>query len=170
MKRQHLKICLCYITFLLAVPSVLAAGQFKVIRIHAGDTVTAYGQDIEIIVTLLGIDAPESSMKYGQPAQPYSKQAKEFLSELILNKDVEIKGYGLDPFNRILGVIYVNGVNVNLEMLKAGLAEVYRGRSAGNDIMPYRRAEAQAQAAKRGIWSLGKYYVSPKDWRRKHEQ
>ena len=59
MKRRHLKICLCFCAFLSAVPSGLFAGQFKVIRVQDGDTVTAYGQDIEITVALLGIDAPE---------------------------------------------------------------------------------------------------------------
>jgi len=158
-----------WIVFLLAVPVMSSAGSFKVIRIYDGDTLTAYGHDMEIKVRLLGIDAPELSVKFGQPEQPFSKEAKTFLEELILNKQVDINGFGLDASNRVLGVITVDGINVNLEMVKAGLAEVCRNRSTGNNIVLYRRAEADAQNAKRGMWSLGKYYVSPKDWRKKHE-
>jgi endonuclease YncB( thermonuclease family) len=45
-----------------------------------------------------------------------------------LNKTVEIKGYGLDRYNRIFGVVYYYGMDINLELIKAGLAEVYRGK------------------------------------------
>ena len=86
---------------------------------------------------------------------------------MILNKTVDIKGYGLGPYNRILGVIFLNGMNVNLEMIRAGLAEVYRGKPPkGFDIAPYRQAEKEAQEMKRGMWRLGDKYISPKDWRR----
>jgi len=37
-------------------------------------------------------------------------------------------GYGLDRYSRMSGVVYVGDKNLNLEMIKEGLAEVYRGR------------------------------------------
>ena len=52
-------------------------------------------------------------------------------------------------------------------MIEAGLAEVYRGKSPkGLDLRPYKKAEYGARRRKLGIWSLGKDYVSPMDWRR----
>jgi len=58
---------------------------------------------------------------------------------------------------------------VNLEMVKAGLAEVYRGRPAkGLDVKPYWNAEAEAKKAGIGMWSLGDKYISPKEWRKMH--
>ncbi len=90
--------------------------------------------------------------------QPYSVQAKKFLAGMVLNKTVDIKGYGLGHYNRILGVLYVNGNNVNIEMVKASLAEVYRGKPPrGFDLKPYSQAEAEAKKAKRGIWFLVPY-------------
>ncbi len=47
---------------------------------------------------------------------------------MVLYKTVDIKGYGLDRYGRILGVVFVDGKNVNLELVKSGLAEVYRGK------------------------------------------
>jgi micrococcal nuclease len=41
-----------------------------------------------------------------------------------------IKEYGTDRYGRILGLAFADGTNVNLEMVKAGLAEVYRGKHA----------------------------------------
>jgi endonuclease YncB( thermonuclease family) len=63
--------------------------------------------------------------------------------------------------------VYVDGMDVNLEMVIVGLAEVYRGRPAkGLDLEPYLKAEAEARDADQGIWSLGNDYISPRKWRR----
>jgi endonuclease YncB( thermonuclease family) len=65
-------------------------------------------------------------------------------------------------------VVYVNGANANLEMVKAGLAEVYRGKPApGFDNDPYLEAEKEARKTAHGMWSLGDKYISPRDWRRR---
>jgi micrococcal nuclease len=57
--------------------------------------------------------------------------------------------------------------NVNLEMVRAGLAEVYRGPPAkGLNLEPYWKAEKEAREAGREMWSLGDKYISPREWRR----
>ena len=154
-------------TLILLLSSFSFAGQFKITRVNDGDTVKAEGHDIEITVRLVGIDAPETSKKKREPGQPYSQQAKKYLADLVLNKTVDIKGYGLDRYNRILGVIFHDGKNINLEMVKAGLAEVYRGKPPRDLAMePYLEAEKRAKEALKGMWSLGDKYVSPKEWRK----
>jgi len=51
---------------------------------------------------------------------------------------VDIKSYGQDRYGRTLAVVFVDGKNVNLEMIKAGLAEVYRGPPASSlDLDPF---------------------------------
>jgi len=164
------KIVLFLISFLFILPSPSLAGQFKVTRVYDGDTIKAKGHDITIKVRLVGIDTPETRKKKKSRGQPYSQHTKKYLAGLILNNIVDIRGYGLDRYNRILGVIYLNGKNINLEMVKAGLAEVYRGRlPRGFDSTPYLRAEAKAKEAKKGMWSQGYKYISPKDWRKLHK-
>jgi endonuclease YncB( thermonuclease family) len=55
-------------------------------------------------------------------------------------------------------------------MVKAGLAEIYRGRPAqGFENKPYQKAEAEAREAKLNMWSLGDKYISPKKWRKMHK-
>ena len=165
--RRH-KITLFLLALTLIIPSISSAGQFKVTRVYDGDTVKAYSHDIEIKVRLVCIDAPETSRKKGDPGQPYSQQAKKYLAGLVLNKLVDIKGYGLGRYNRILGVIYLGDQNINLEMIRAGLAEVYRGKPPrGLDVEPYLQAEKRATDANKGMWSLGDKYVSPRDWRKR---
>ena len=64
----------------------------------------------------------------------------------------------------MLGIIYVDGLNINLEMVKKGYAEVYRGRHKF-DIRPFWAAEKEAKAKKLKIWSQDNY-ISPKEWRK----
>jgi len=71
---------------------------------------------------------------------------------MILNKTVDIKGYGLGPYNRILSVIHLGDKNVNLEMGKAGYAEVYRGKPPrGLNVGPFQQAEAEAKNSGRAV-------------------
>ena len=149
------------------LPLVSLAGQFKVTRVYDGGTVKAEGHDIEIKIRLVGIDAPGTAKGKGKPGQPYSQKAKKYLAKMVLNKVVDVKGYGLGPYNRVLGVITSEGQNVNLDMVKAGLAEVYRGRAPHKfPLLPYWQAEKEAKDDKRGMWSLGDEYISPKAWRK----
>lgn len=160
-------IALLMFALLLLFPARSSAIYLKVVRVYDGDTVKAAGQDIEIKVRLAGIDAPETPHMKHQAGQPFGDASKKFLAGLVLNKDVEIKGYGLGPNNRVIGEIFIDGKNVNQEMIRAGLAEVYKGQSPRElDLEPYRRLEAEARNAGLGIWSQGNNYTSPIAWRR----
>lgn len=107
------------------------------------------------------------SHKKGEPGQPFSQQSTKFLAGMVLNKTVTIKEYGHDRYGRTLAIVVIDDKNVNLEMVKAGLAEVYRGEHAsGFDPIPYLEAEKRARAEKKGMWIQGDKHVSPRDWRR----
>ena len=155
------------VVYLMLLHGIAHAGQFKVMRIYDGDTLRAKGYGIEIKVNLIGIDAPEISIKKNEPSQPYGQQAKKFLATMVLDKKVTIKGYGTDKYNRVLGVVYIDDKNVNIEMIKAGLAEFDRSNTPKLfDPMPYQLAATAAKKAEEGMWSLGDRYMSPREWRR----
>ena len=159
------------VVFLLAVSASSFAGQFKVTRVTDGDTVKVTGNDVKMTIRLVGIDAPETSKKKNEPGQPFSQKSTKHLAGLVLNKSVEIKSYGTDRYGRTLGIVFDSGKNANLEMVKAGLAEVYRGKPAdGLNLEPYWNAEAEAKKTGIGMWSLGDKYISPKEWRRIHRK
>ena len=155
------------IILIFILPAVCFASQFKVTRVTDGDTIKVTNNGTKSTIRLVGIDAPELSKKKNEPGQPYSKKSTKHLASLVLNKTVEIKSYGQDRYGRTLGVVFVDGMNVNLEMVKQGLAEVYRGRSVkGLDNKPYLKAEAEARESKLNMWSLGDKYISPREWRK----
>ena len=143
------------------------AGQYEVTRVTDGDTIQVMAGGTKTTVRLVGIDAPEVSHSKNQPGQPFGKVAAKHLAAMVLNKTVEIKSYGADRYGRTLAEVIMDNRNINFEMVQAGLSEGYWGKPAsGLDMAPYRKAEEEAKAAKRGMWVLGDKYVSPKDYRR----
>jgi endonuclease YncB( thermonuclease family) len=132
---------------LLIIAQPVSGSQYKVTRVHDGDTITVRAGSSELTLRLVGIDAPETSKKKREPGQPSSQQATKHLAGLVLNKVVEIKEYGHDRYGRTLAVVFLEGKNINLEMVKAGLAEVYRGGHATTQILT---RHSFTQSGKRG--------------------
>jgi micrococcal nuclease len=152
---------------LFASSGVCIAGEYRVARVVDGDTIVVKDGDARTTIRLVGIDAPEVSHKKREPGQPFSQKSAQHLAGLVLNKVVTVKSFGPDRYGRILGEVFVSGKNINLEMVKSGLAEAYRGTPPkGQNMGPYWKAEAEAKKAGEGMWVLGAKYVSPRDWRK----
>lgn len=64
------------------------------------------------------VDTPERG-------QPGYDEAKRFMVNTVLDKDVVLDVEKLDKYGRYLAEIYVNGVNVNDLLLSTGLAKPY---------------------------------------------
>ena len=144
-------------------------GNFEVLKVYDGDSIKVKGYNLIFMVRLVGIDAPETGGK-SYPGQPFSNKAKTFLTDRITGQKVILKSYGMGGYNRQLAEVFFNNKNINLEILKNGLAEIYKGRPAkGINISLYRDAESQAKKEHKGIWSLKPSdYKSPKQWRKEH--
>jgi endonuclease YncB( thermonuclease family) len=165
MRRSVLFIAI--VAFLFVNSAYTFAGQYEVTRVSDGDTIQVMAGGTKTTIRLVGIDAPEVSHSKNQPGQPFGKVAAKHLAAMVLNKTVEIKSYGADRYGRTLAEVVLENRNINIEMVQAGLSEGYRGKPAsGLDMAPYRKAEEEAKASKRGMWVLGDKYVSPRDYRR----
>ena len=141
---------------------------FKAVRIYDGDSLKVSGAGLTLMVRLVGIDAPETGGRK-HPAQPFSRQAKEAFSRMITHTTFTLKSYGTGSYNRVLAELFAGGRNVNLELLRLGVAEVYQGKMpAGLDRAAYLDAQKEARQHQRGIWSLGSRYESPRLWRKRH--
>ena len=93
-------------------------------------------------IRLYGIDAPESHQAFGQ-------KSKHHLSSLVFGKDVRVAYTKRDKYGRILGTVYVDGKDVNLEMIRAGLAWHYK---RFDSTPAYAAAELEARQNRRGLW------------------
>lgn len=126
----------------------------KVVGISDGDTLTCLYQQRQLKIRLLYIDTPESGQAYGNVA-------KKALSDRVFGKTVNLDIKNNDRYGRTLAVVYLGSENINLTLVKIGLAWAYRG----NTQKIYLNAEEQAKQQKLGLWA-DKNPVNPSDWRK----
>jgi endonuclease YncB( thermonuclease family) len=100
-------------------------------------------------VHLYGIDAPELSQIFG-------KWAEWFLSDLVYKKVIRIEPEEADRYGSIIGVAFVNGINVNREIVKFGLAWVDRRYCEKPFCAKWLELEDVARKASIGLWSQEK--------------
>ncbi|MBF0169837.1 MAG: thermonuclease family protein [Nitrospinae bacterium] len=140
--------------------------------VEDGDTLTIKDDRGKAIrVQLAYLDAPDLDVKSGE-AQPLHAESKKKLEELTLGKALIVEKLEVDRFGRILGMVFLDKLNVNLEMLRLGLAEIYfpvrvhPERYNAYYITDFRQTEARAKERKVGIWGRPDY-VSPYQFRRR---
>jgi endonuclease YncB( thermonuclease family) len=135
--------------------------QGRVVGVADGDTVTVLDDHrVQHKVRLAGIDAPEKGMPYGQ-------RSKQYLSDLVYGKTVTLEGDKVDRYGRTVAKVILNGQDVNLAQIAAGMAwhyKKYDREQTANDRMLYGAEELNARAARRGLWGDPKP-VAPWDWR-----
>jgi len=133
----------------------------KVIQVADGDTITILDStNQQLKIRLGGIDAPEKAQAFGQ-------RSKEYLSGLVQGQQVIVETSKKDKYGRHVGHVLLNGQDVNLEQLRAGLAWYYREyeRELTPDLRKnYAMAEAEAKEARMGLWSDAQP-VPPWQWR-----
>ncbi|EAI0687881.1 thermonuclease [Campylobacter upsaliensis] len=135
----------------------------KVSKVIDGDTIellaktskeNPYNHITKLKIRLYGIDAPELKQAYG-------KEAKEYLSALVLKQEVGLIIENKDKYERIVGTIFLKGKDINKEMVKNGYAHAYESFSK-----KYLAEQADAKMFKLGLWQDEKA-VKPSEFRRK---
>ena len=113
----------------------------KVIRVADGDTITILDpSNTQLKIRLNKIDAPEKSQAFGQ-------RSKQHLSDIVFGKSVTVTWDETDRYGRILGTVWLDGRDINLQMVRDGLAWHYKRY----DSTPvYAQAETDARASRRG--------------------
>ena len=130
-------------------------------RVIDGDTITINNAKIRFS----GIDAPEKNY-YGQtqfckgPKGVWAcgKKASSKLKKLINGQEVQCTDEGKDRYGRTLSICYANGVDLQAEMVRSGMAVAYLRYSNR-----YENEMVEAMVAQVGIW--GGPFVEPEQWR-----
>ena len=121
----------------------------RVVRVTDGDTIVVLDANKQQHkIRLQGIDAPERGQDFGT-------KSKEHLSELVAGKTVEVDYSKYDRYGRTLGMVLLNGEDVNLEQVEVGLAwhyKKYQGEQSNADRVKYSDAELEARRHKLGLW------------------
>lgn len=115
-------------------------------RVIDGDTIEITGRHVR----LEGIDAPEHGQRCGRwlvGTWDCGARATEALSALIARRPVTCESRGNDKYGRMLAICFVDGKDINAEMVREGYAWAFVRYSR-----TYVRQEAEARAARIGIW------------------
>lgn len=112
-------------------------------------------------IRLFGIDAPEGLQSCTRDGRDWAcgNEAARTLRGLTGDRTVTCTQRDVDDYGRIVAVCRSGGVDLAAEMARAGFATAYRRYSSD-----YVDEEADARAARRGIWS-GEF-MPPEAYRR----
>lgn len=142
--------------FALADPArLLAAIDGDSLRVELGGKIEE--------VRLIGIDAPEGRQRFGD-------QARSHVLRLCIDRELRLEydAERRDRYGRLLAYVHAGDVMVNEEMIRAGLALPLPVKPNTAHAKRFRRAEAEARAARRGFWAEGGLDMTPAQWRKKH--
>ena len=135
---------LVYLLWQVFLPNFVQADfTGKVVGVSDGDTLTIKYKKLKVKVRLQNIDAPERG-------QPYADASKNMLKALVLHKKVTLRGNEqMDQYNRALGVVELDGLNINAMMVEMGWAWVYTRYNTDESL---KILEAKARHERRGLW------------------
>lgn len=122
----------------------------RVVSVTDGDTVTVVTPTKKRMkVRLGGIDAPDKK-------QPFGKAAKAALSDLVKGRDVDLIGSKPDRHEPFVAKVMHEGRDVNLELLRMGLAWChvkFPEEQSAEDGEVYAAAESDARDSGLRLWS-----------------
>lgn len=135
-----------------------------IVAVGDGDTVTVRdGDSAQHKIRFFAIDAPETQQEFGP-------ESKASLSSLVLRKPTCVVVIEKDQYGREVGIVYVDGEDINLAQLKAGMAWHYKAhqrKQSETDRSMYDKAEDVARLAKLGLW-MEPMAIAPWDYRKLH--
>ncbi len=115
----------------------------KVVGVKDGDTIVLLQNGQTVTVRLYGVDTPEKAQDYGQ-------KAKQFTSDLVFGKNVQLIVHNKDRYGRTVGTIMLpDGRSLNEELVRNGFAWHYKAYSNDKNLA---NLEADARRFKRGLW------------------
>ncbi|KAK7107596.1 staphylococcal nuclease domain-containing protein 1-like [Littorina saxatilis] len=118
------------------------------------------------LITFLisGIDCPRGKRQLpnGQSIEsdPYGEEALMFTKEMCLQREVEVEVEAIDKGGNFIGWLYVDGNNLSVALVEAGLAKVHFTAERSSHYKTLLSAQEKAKSAKLKIWSN---YEEPKE-------
>ncbi|GEM_PF-193562 len=123
-----------------------------VVKVLQGDLISVELDGEPISIRLSEIDAPEIR-------QPFSRQSRNYVEDLVLKKRVTVVVKTVDIFKRVVGEVFLkDGRSLNREIVKWGFAWHYKVNPKIDKVLG--ALEYQAWEKKLGLW-LDKNPIPP---------
>ena len=147
-----------YLLILLLLPQLSFGWQGKVVGISDGDTITVMHNGKGEKIRLYGVDCPEKHQDFGN-------KAKKFTSNMVFGKIAEVEPVTTDRYGRTVGLVSVNGKNLNEELIRNGFAWVYTKYCNKAFCTKWYTYQDESRQKKIGLWSMPNT-VPPWEFRR----
>lgn len=157
--RAHIHLII--LLFLIIIPTTCLAWPAQVVSVSDGDTITVLRQGQQVKIRLYGIDTPEKGQAFGQ-------KATDITSALIAGRYVDIEKKDTDRYGRMVGLVKVDGQNLNELIIQNGYAWVYTQYCKELFCSQWKQAEAEARQRKRGLWA-DPHAIPPWEWRHREQ-
>ncbi len=136
-------------------------GLYSVDHFVDGDTIAVKMDGKTETVRMIGVDTPETH-KPNSPVQCYGPAAASYVKNLIGSSQVRLeadeKSTNRDRYDRLLRYVYLpDGRLVEAETIKNGYGFAYTSFPFTKSS-EFERYQAEAQAAKKGLWGNCKPY------------
>jgi len=161
------------VTLAHASQNIIRTVTGTVTKVSDGDTIhIATLEQTKLKVRLYGIDAPETpkinrqSGHVHQPGQPYGEESWKALKDKIMGKQVRLEILDIDKYRRMVGMVWLDDRNINLEMVREGYAEAFIEYLKPPYRAEFLKAVQEARAGGKNIWSLPKH-ERPREFRKK---
>lgn len=128
----------------------LTAEDVPVLYVADGDTVKVRYRGKEEWVRFLRIDTPErNEAGYAESKRALAAMTKGRTVSLIFERE----GFPeRDDYGRLLAYILIDGININVEMVRAGWSPFWTRYGEGRFAPEFRVAEEEARRDGRGLW------------------
>jgi micrococcal nuclease len=111
-----------------------------------GDTITIISKDKRVEIRLFGIDTPEKTQAFGQAA-------RNFTGGKAAKGEIRVESITKDHDGRTVAIVFVNGINLNEQIVSQGFGWVYRQYCKKSFCTDWLKLEADAKAAHKGLWA-----------------
>jgi len=140
-----------FLAYAIGLSALTREGKLVRVRwVADGDTVWLLSGEK---VRLIGIDAPETHHPE-KPAEPFGKEAAEYLRQLVEGKEVflALDKRHQDEYGRTLAYLYLGDLFINAHLVKEGYARASARKPNTMFARLFAELEGQAQAQGKGIW------------------
>lgn len=147
-------------------------GFYIVTKVYDGDTIAVNMDGREEKIRMIGVDTPETH-KPGSPVECFGKQASEYSTKNLLNKEVKLEPDPLnqnrDRYQRLLRYVYTkDGISYNAELIKQGFAFAYLSFPF-TKADEFRQLQSEAKSQNIGLWA-GECTIKDENGRNKTNQ
>jgi endonuclease YncB( thermonuclease family) len=125
----------------------------RVVKVLDGDTIEVLNCNDRVVrIHLYGVEAPRRTQYFGA-------QSARYFSALVHGKPVQVMNVGRDFLGRMRSMVWIDGLSVNEEMVRAGFAWVSNPVGLSPSCEKWKAVQSSAREQKAGMWSALEAYL-----------